>query len=244
MALSFGDPGGALTMRFARSADVLDQFPDPLRLLTDAERRRADALRFDADRRDFVAAHVLARQCVAEVMKVDPAEVTIWQRCATCGGQHGKPVVLDAPAIDVSWSHGGGHVAAVAGAGRLGIDLEPTRGPRRPVAIRSALASAEARWVRAAADPHAAFTRLWVRKEALIKVGELTLSTLSTVDFTGPSGELLPRWRGITITGWETAHVVGAVAHAPGGVGADDGDEPGQHANDLVLRHQVAVLRR
>jgi 4'-phosphopantetheinyl transferase len=186
-------------MRFARSADVLDQLPDPLRLLTAAERRRANALRFDADRRDFIAAHVLARQCVAEVMKVDPAEVTIEQRCATCGGPHGKPLVLDAPAVDVSWSHGGGHVAAVAGTGRLGI--------------RAALAPAETRWVRASADPHAAFTRLWVRKEALIKIGALTLGTLSTVDLIDPSGELLPRWRGITLTGWESAHVVGAVAH-------------------------------
>jgi len=200
-------------MRFARSADVLDQLPDPLRLLTAAERRRANALRFDADRRDFIAAHVPARQCVAEVMKVDPAEVTIEQRCATCGGPHGKPLVLDAPAVDVSWSHGGGHVAAVAGTGRLGIDLEPAFGPRRPAAIRAALAPAETRWVRASADPHAAFTRLWVRKEALIKIGTLTLSTLSTVDLIDPSGELLPRWRGITLTGWEHAHVVGAVAH-------------------------------
>jgi 4'-phosphopantetheinyl transferase len=199
-------------MRFARSADVLDRFAHSLRLLTTAERRRADALRFSPDRRDFVAAHVLARQCVAEVMGTDPANVTIEQRCATCGAPHGKPTVLGRPGIDVSWSHGGGHVAAVAGVGRLGIDLEPAPGPRRPAAARAALAPAEARWVRAAADPDIAFTRLWVRKEALIKVGALSLGTLPTADLVDPSGELLARWRGIAIASWETSEVVGAVA--------------------------------
>ena len=121
------------------------------------------------------------------------------------------------PDVEVSWSHSGGHVAAVAGAGRLGIDLEPAAGRRRTAAIRAALTPSEARWVRAAPDPHAAFIRIWVRKEALIKIGALTLGTLSTVDLLGPLGQLVSRWRGIAITGHETAHVIAAIAHAPVG---------------------------
>lgn len=201
-----------ILLRVAPSADVLRMFPDPLRLLTGDERQRADALLFAADRADFVAAHLLARLCAAESLGVMAADVTIVQHCPTCGGPHGRPAVLDAPWLDVSWSHADGHVAALCGPGPLGVDLELAVGRPRPASMRRALAPAEAAWVRTAPDPHAAFTRLWVRKEALIKTGLLNLADLSDVDLITDSAEPVPRWRSAWLTGWEDGNVIAACA--------------------------------
>jgi phosphopantetheinyl transferase len=187
-------------------------FPDPLLPLTDAERLRVETLLFAADRDDFVAAHLLARLCAADLLGVMAIDVTIVQRCPVCGGPHGRPSIPQAPALDVSWSHADGYVAAMCGPGRLGVDLELAGGPPRPSSMRHALAPAEAAWVRAAADPDAAFTRLWVRKEALIKTGLVTLTDLSDVDLIGESAAPAPRWQGVWLTGWEDRKVIAACA--------------------------------
>jgi len=195
-----------------RSADVLARFSEPLSALSEEERARAAAIRFEGDRDSMVAAHLLARMCAAWVLGTSVGDLTIEQHCSSCARPHGRPTVVQAPELAVSWSHTRGHVAATAGAGPLGIDIEALPGRNSDALPRRVLAPAEVRWMLAAADPQAAFLSLWVRKEALIKVGLLTLGTLSTVDLIGPAGELAETWDGLRFTGWSRGPVIGACA--------------------------------
>ena len=160
-------------------------WPEPAALLTGAEQHRATRFRFDCDRRDFVAAHILARVAGGAVMGVDPRSLTLVQRCAECGDAHGVPFFAEAPALGVSLSHTRGHVAAAVGPGPVGVDTEETASPRLLVdeTLASAvLARGEMELLAAAPDRRHAFVRLWVRKEAMVKSGRGSLDDLSAVD--------------------------------------------------------------
>jgi 4'-phosphopantetheinyl transferase len=130
----------------------------------------------DAD--DFVAAHLLARVCAAAVLGEEPSGVVIEQRCSTCGGPHGRPFVVGS-SIHVSWSHASGHVMAAAATRPVGVDLEPVT--TMGVDPRLVGTAVELEDVRAAPDPAFALLQLWVMKEALAKVGALTLDDFATV---------------------------------------------------------------
>jgi 4'-phosphopantetheinyl transferase len=188
---------------------VLLAYPETL--LTEVERDRAAAFRFDADRCDFVAAHLLVRACAGEVLGRPPDEVTVSQRCPTCAGPHGPPRLVETPELAISLAHTRGYVAACAGPGPLGVDVE--RVDRRRLSVLfDVLAEPEARWVRASADPPLAFVQLWVRKEALIKAGYATLDALPAVDLVGAHGEVATRWRDLWLTGFDNGVIVGACA--------------------------------
>src|SRR5262245_59494960 len=104
--------------------EVLAQFADPRGLLTSAESARVREFQHELDRQAFTAAHVLVRIMVARLLDVSPRDVKIAQRCPFCSGPHGPPRVLGAPQVAVSWSHTRGQVAAIAGPGPLGVDVE------------------------------------------------------------------------------------------------------------------------
>jgi 4'-phosphopantetheinyl transferase len=149
--------------RFAAVADV-----QVAGRLTDAEVRRRDRLVRPEDRAAYEAAHLLVRACVGELCGLDVGSVVIEQRCDGCGSrEHGRPYVADAPSVHVSLSHTEGLVAAVASYAPCGIDVQTTA---TTVPARG-LTSAERAWVAAEPDPTGAFTRLWVRKEAVFKAG-------------------------------------------------------------------------
>lgn len=136
--------------------------------LTDAERVRHDRLRFPADRDAYRAAHLLVRECAAELLNRRPAAVRLEQRCPRCGGDgHGRPSVAGEPGVRVSLSHTRGFVAAVAATAVCGVDVE-TIATSIP---RLAVSEPEAAWLDGRPEPLPAFTRLWVRKEALVKAG-------------------------------------------------------------------------
>ena len=193
------------------SQQVLSAYPETL--LTDVERKRADGFRFESDRCDFVAAHLLVRACGGEVLGRSPAELSVAQLCPVCAGTHGPPRLVEAPEVAVSLAHTRGYVAACAGRAPVGVDVERLDGSRFSV-LFDVLAEAEARWVQASADPRRAFLELWVRKEALIKAGYATLDALPAVDLVGDSGELAPRWRELWLTGFDDGEIVGACASA------------------------------
>ncbi len=175
----------SVELRVARSAEVLAGVPAGAgAALTAIERERAAAFHAQADADDFVAAHLLARACVGAV--TGARDVVLEQRCPTCGGPHGRPAVAGDPATHVSWSHSHGWVAAVAATVPVGVDLE-TRGRRHDVGRLAARTGtpAEAAAVAADADPELAYLRMWCRKEALVKVGALTLAGFGLVDVTG-----------------------------------------------------------
>jgi 4'-phosphopantetheinyl transferase len=103
------------------------------------------------------------------------------------------------------------------------VDIEALQPDRRTRQLAvSVLTDPEARAVDAAADPDVAFLRQWVRREALVKVGALTLDTLRTVDLSQlPPGEpaggwATYRWGGFLLADWRLGPALGAVAaHRP-----------------------------
>ncbi|MEV4559809.1 4'-phosphopantetheinyl transferase superfamily protein [Kitasatospora sp. NPDC049285] len=169
----------------ATSGEVLARPEADERLLTPVERERADRFHRPGDREDYVAAHLLIRFCAAAHLGIDPADVDFGQQCPGCGQTgHGRPLLTDRPGTHLSLSHTGGTIAAAAGPVPIGVDVEHL-GPRAsdPSHLDRVLTPAEAELVRNHPDPGRAFLRLWVRKEALIKLGRATLDTLDTIDF-------------------------------------------------------------
>lgn len=145
----------------------------PEHWLTPVELDRAARFRFPADRQAFVAAHLLVRLCAAVVLETGAHRLTLLQHCDVHGPGHGRPYLKEAPDLGVSLSHTRGYVCAAAGPGRVGIDAErvPEGAFEAELAARIG-APAEVR-------DNRALIRLWTRKEALVKRGELTLDTLA-----------------------------------------------------------------
>ncbi|MFV0533319.1 MAG: 4'-phosphopantetheinyl transferase family protein [Cumulibacter sp.] len=153
-------------------------------LLTAYELGRRDRLVRATDRAAYVAAHVLVRRCVAELTGLRLADIHISQVCPTCGVEpgHGVPRVSGHPDLQVSLSHSHHHVAAAAAKTPIGIDVETIDAGGRPDVVGQALSAAEQAWVGAQPNPHRAFLRLWVRKEAWIKCGNASLDDLAAID--------------------------------------------------------------
>jgi len=203
------------TLSYSCPADVISQFDSPLELLTGAELARLTGFRFGADRESFLAAHLLARVVTGHVLGIRPRDVIIVQHCPRCGGPHGPAQVLGAPDIGVSWSHVRGQVAAIAGHGPVGIDVEAFSADRT-MPVQGALTAAEEQSMNASLTPALAFLQLWVRKEALVKVGHITLDTLLTAQLVGQNGGLLEEWQHYAITGWERESFLGAAVYLKG----------------------------
>jgi 4'-phosphopantetheinyl transferase len=170
------------------------------------------------DRRDFIAAHLLARQVVAELLGVELTAVSVRQSCAVCGVVgHGAPQVTvpNHRPVFTSWSHTAGRAGAIAAFHPVGLDLE--RADARPdvrMADGVALSAGEAALVEAAASPGVAFLHWWTRKEALVKVGAVELDDFATTDLSAHPD----RWGTWTLSSWYYAplDVVAATA-APAG---------------------------
>lgn len=192
------------------AADVLARFAEPHSLLTPEERARATGFRFDADRDDFIAAHLLVRVCAAEATGLAPERLTLVQRCPRCDGPHGPPRIAETPEWAVSLSHARGHVAASFAEGATGVDVE--RIDRRPHGLEDiALTTAEATYVRAAPEPHRALLDLWVRKEALIKARAADLGHLQRIDLVR-HGRVADEWEDLRLTSWHDGRVIAACA--------------------------------
>lgn len=157
---------------------------DPLTALSDAELGRLRGLRREADRADFLAAHLAVRMVAACYLTVAAGSVALHQRCARCAGPHGKPVLASpvAPGVHLSLAHSQGRVAAAVANGPIGVDLEPvSKAVGAGLSAGAVLSSAELRRV-GPQPPDEYLVRAWVAKEALVKRGAFTLDDLSTVD--------------------------------------------------------------
>ena len=196
--------------------------PAALDLLTEVERERAARFRHEAHRRDFVAAHLLVRRCAARATGVPEDRLTLLQHCDRCGPGHGRPYLAEIPRLGVSLTHTRGYVCAAAGPGRVGVDAEHVPpGPLDEALASQALAPAE----RPLVHDNEALIRLWVRKEALIKRGELALGGLRSADLSalpldGAGTQDGPRrleWEGRHLLEWRTRSgvAVGVVADHP-----------------------------
>ena len=197
-------------MRFAAVADV----PDETDLLTPRERSRRDRLVSADDRDAYVAAHVLVRRCAAELLGLAVEDVVLAQRCPTCGSDdHGRPYAGGTD-VHLSLSHTRGTVAAMAAYARCGVDVETAHDGPPP---HGTLTAREEAWVAERPDPGLAFTRLWVRKEALVKAGVAGLAEAGELDVlqAGPDGLRPADLRdGVVLAEWRGAGAVGAWAVA------------------------------
>lgn len=139
---------------------------------------RAEALRRSRDRRDYLAAHVLARVAASLASGEHWTDIVVRQLCSSCGGPHGRPTVVGHPDLSVSWSHSGGSTAAIVGSCPVSIDIESNHGAGPNFPVRQ--------------------VRDWVRFECLVKLGLTTLDrwreyqdALSTTRRTGRPSRML-----------------------------------------------------
>ena len=168
----------------ARADEVIvpaDGFPDWL-VIDDGVKARLDAYVNPADRAAALAARGLAVLAVSKLLGMPVGEIAMSQRCPNCGRtDHGRPEVPQHPQAFVSWSRSGDFVAAVAALEPVGIDVE--RLEPSPRVIHSVMpdrfSDDEQLWVTAQPDETQAFVRVWCRKEAAIKLGGITLDTMS-----------------------------------------------------------------
>jgi 4'-phosphopantetheinyl transferase len=174
------------------------------RLLNASERRRALRFHAAADRDDFTAAHLLVRMCAAQLTGTPVERVAVVQECAECGTEgHGLPRAAGLPGLHLSLSHSRGRVAAAAGYTPVGVDVEgPENASADPPLLARVLNDRERALVREHPRPERAFLRLWVRKEALVKIGAARLEQLAETDASflaaacteQPNGPLLTDW--------------------------------------------------
>lgn len=142
--------------------------------LDKTEQARAERYHHEEDRRRFLTAVWLVRTKAASELGIDPADVPIDRRCTDCGKAHGKPRIRvgDLDLLHISVSHSADRVAvAFTPVAPVGVDVELIPDvPIRELA-GSALSAGERamlRWM-PPHEQHAAFTRMWVCKEAALK---------------------------------------------------------------------------
>jgi 4'-phosphopantetheinyl transferase len=145
--------------------------------VSEGERRRAERLRRDADRRRYLAAHTALRSLLASRLHARPAELTFAQN------PFGKPS-LQGHDLQFSLSSSGDRaLIGVCASSEIGVDIEAVAANSDHEAIaRAHFSSAELRWMQGAAEPERCrrFYRLWVIREALLKALGIGLSGQST----------------------------------------------------------------
>ena len=180
-------------MNVSRSERVDVLLPDGASLaaavasLPEWRRHKAEAFRFEADRRRSVAVWLLLRQMLAERgLDADSLPVT--------EDEFGKPAFEAALGIHFNLSHGGERVMAAVSDRPVGCDVERIA-PFDEAVARECLTDGELAWVKMALpglDRDRAFIRLWVRKEAYVKaVGRglgIDLKSVSLLPDESPQG--------------------------------------------------------
>ncbi len=182
---------------------ALDELPADASVLDAREKRRAERLHSDLDRRRFVAAHTALRHELGQRLDADPATLEFSREpCSQCGGPHGRPVVLRPgeqasrrAGIHFSLSHSASQALIAIAATPVGVDIEALPDapmcqqltallhPREQASILSAPEEAQ----------RTLFTRLWCRKEAYLKGLGVGLAHDSTEGYLS-SLERTPGW--------------------------------------------------
>jgi 4'-phosphopantetheinyl transferase len=175
-----------------------------------AAQTRCDRLRSPADRADFTAARLLAvtahRVLTGHALPV--AEIV--QRCEVCGGPHGRPRPT-ASGAHLSWSHAHGYVAAAAGRGRLGVDIEPLAAVDDSLAAM-ALTPDEQSLAGAGGRGRLDVLLAWTAKEAAVKAGLVELDGVSAFTVLADRGSLVSGVAGFEFSAHRTAGFTAAAA--------------------------------
>lgn len=156
------NPVEAWTWPLTGDADV-----EPLlAMLSAQERERATRFRNARDRTAYVLAHAGMRVLLARRRQCAPAALDIAQAAG------GKPFLHDAHGLHFNLSHSREHALFAIGPRALGVDIEAqTTLDALPDLLAQVATPAERAAILALpeSEQQAAFFRLWVRKEALLK---------------------------------------------------------------------------
>lgn len=179
------DHGGSLADRAIDvwHLDLIDAHADRS-LLSDDELQRADRLKIDGRRTQFVAGRALLRRILATYLETDPTDVAFEY------GEHGKPTLAgDALAFNLSHSADRGLLAIAAPGLELGVDIEYCKPSRSFLGIAGRFfAEPESAALLALPEDRRpeAFYRAWTCKEAYLKAWGTGLSFASnrfTIDY-------------------------------------------------------------
>jgi len=189
MALCRLDVGAPVDLWVANIAG--QPSPGDMAMLSNIERLRAGRLRFDRDRRRYLAAHVGLRRVLADYSGIPPDQ----QRFAV--GPYGKPVLAGFPRLGFNLSYAGDQaLIGVAHDAAIGVDAE-SAGEVADLEAMAATVFARSEYAAFLAVPPgaarcAAFLRGWTRKEACVKALGTGLSTLpsSFVSGTGEAAQM------------------------------------------------------
>lgn len=173
------------------SASVLE-CANSLELLDAQVMQRFTMLRREEDQQDFLAARVLAKLAMSKMTGMPPSFVSIEQFCPDCNRSgHGKPFFPTHPEVSVSWSHQNGIVMAAVSTCTIGVDVETLRSiPADSDFANNVLCGAELdifnKLPSLSYDGESLkqlyVARQWVRKEAIVKLGDCSLDRLSMLD--------------------------------------------------------------
>lgn len=145
-----------------------------LAAISGQRREQALRFRFELGQRQCVLAYQLLARALREEYGVTELPTFHY-------GEHGKPLLVGHPEIHFSLSHCRVAVACAVDRQPVGIDVESVR-EYSPQLARYTMSDAELAEIGRAPDAAVAFTRLWTRKEALLKLtGEGLRNDMKTV---------------------------------------------------------------
>lgn len=126
--------------------------------------RLESALRFRhlAGRRENAAAFLLLSEALKETYGISPVPPFAY-------GEHGKPILPGYPHIFFNMSHCRKAVVCAVDESPVGVDIEAIR-HARPELVRYTMNQDEQRRILEHSCPDLMFTRLWTRKEAVLKM--------------------------------------------------------------------------
>ena len=140
----------------------------PLSWLDDHERRMAARFRFDEDRRDYVAAHLMLRRVLAASSGIHPASIRLRH-------EPNRRPTAEGIRLPFSLTHCRGLVACAVAASStvtmVGVDAEPLSSARRVVGMADFILSPREReWASAPGGARSfRLVALWTAKEAVLK---------------------------------------------------------------------------
>lgn len=153
----------------ATVAALLPQFPSFWDRLSEAERERAAAFRFDRHRDAYVVAHGVLHDVLSRYLEVDPAAIAFDLDAS------GRPSLAGGlgATLDFNLSHAGEALAVVVASGQsVGVDVEQVAsGTDTSSLAERFFALEEIEQIRSAPAERAAaaFFDCWTKKEAIVK---------------------------------------------------------------------------
>ena len=133
-----------------------------LSLLSEQRREQALRLKHEQGRRECCAAYLLLCEGLRK-------EYGIAERPVFVYGEHGKPAIVGHPEIHFNMSHCREAAVCALSDKPVGVDVEHIRTLNESL-MRYTMNEREQEEIRSALNPSLAFTMLWTRKEAALKL--------------------------------------------------------------------------